>query len=449
MTNGNEQPKTSNATEVLAALDKHRVNYVRLLFPDILGNMKGMSISGQEIRQVMEEGQGFDGSSVEGYVRLEESDLMAIPDPTTLRIIPWQISGENIALMFCDIQTPEGQPFDGDPRYILKRALAKASRSDYTFNCGPEIEYFYFRNSDGTELLDHDGYFDYSTVNEGTRLRKQAVVALERLGIPVECSHHEVAPSQHEIDLRYQEALRMADFAMLYRFVVKELALEAGAYASFMPKPIGGVNGSGMHCHMSLFKGDKNLFFDEKDPYNLSDTARDFMSGLLTHVKSMTLVLNQWVNSYKRLVVGYEAPVYLSWGCRNRSSLIRVPRYRVGKQKATRVELRSPDPACNPYLAFSVMLAAGLDGIEKGEALPEPVERNIFQMTPAERDDLGIESLPGSLEEAIAEFSGSALMRETLGDHIFRSLLENKRLEWDHFRCAVTDYELTTYLPQL
>jgi len=435
--------------DVLATLDANKVGYIRLLFTDVLGQMKGMSITRSEIETVLEEGQGFDGSSVEGYVRIEESDLMAIPDLRSFRIIPWEVAGERVACMFCDIQNPDGTPFEGDPRHILKRALAKAAEKGYTFNCGPEIEFFYFRSPNRPETLDRDGYFDYSTVDEGTKLRKKAVVSLEQLGIPVECSHHEVAPSQHEIDLRYQEALVMADFAMLYRFVIKELALAAGAYASFMPKPIFGQNGSGMHTHMSLFSQGRNLFFDPGDPYHLSKLARGFIAGILTHVREITLVLNQWANSYKRLVVGYEAPVYISWGRRNRSSLVRVPMYRVGKEKATRIELRSPDPACNPYLAFACMLTAGLAGIEKGYPLPEPVEENIFHMEGDERRKRRIDSLPGSLAEACDVAEQSTLLRQALGDHIFRTLLANKRLEWDRYRTAVTDYEINEYLPLL
>ncbi len=435
--------------DVLELLDVNKVRYVRLLFTDILGQMKGMSITRSEMETVLAEGQGFDGSSIEGFVRIEESDLMAMPDLRSFRVIPWEIAGEKVALMFCDIYNPDGTPYEGDPRYVLKRALKKASARGLTFYCGPEIEYFYFRNAHGTELLDHSGYFDYSTVDEGTKLRKKAVVSLEAIGIPVECSHHEVAPSQHEIDLRYQEALVMGDFAMLYHFVVKELASEAGAYASFMPKPVFGQNGSGMHTHMSLFNGDKNAFFDASDPWHLSGMARSFMAGLLTHVREMTLVLNQWVNSYKRLVAGYEAPVYISWGRRNRSSLIRVPMYRVGKEKATRIELRSADPACNPYLAFACMLTAGLDGVDKGYKLPEPIEENIFDMTESERKRHGIGALPASLIEACDLMAGSALVKETLGDHIFNALLENKRLEWDRYRMCVTDYELGAYLAVL
>ncbi len=449
MEQGTQQREVTNSQQARDALDTNKIRYVRLLFTDILGQMKGMSITRSEMETVLEEGQGFDGSSVEGFVRIEESDLMAMPDLHSFRIIPWEIGGEKIALMFCDICNPDGTPYHGDPRQVLRRVLKKASDRGYKFNCGPEIEYFYFRDAHGTTPLDSGGYFDYSTVDEGTRLRKKAVVSLEAIGIPVECSHHEVAPSQHEIDLRYQEASTMADFAMLYRFVVKELALEAGAYASFIPKPIFGQNGSGMHTHMSLFKGDKNAFFDPDDPYNLSALARSFMAGILTHVREMTLVLNQWVNSYKRLVAGYEAPVYISWGRRNRSSLVRVPMYRVGKEKATRIELRSADPACNPYLAFACMLAAGLDGIDKGYKLPEPIEQNIFEMTTAELKEHGIGSLPGSLAEATDLFEASTLMQETLGPHIHGSLVDNKRHEWDGYRTAVTNYELDQCLSLL
>ena len=435
--------------EVLSALDANNVRYVRLLFTDILGQMKGMSITRSEIEAVLEEGQGFDGSSIEGFVRIEESDLMAMPDLRTFRVIPWLIAGERIAMMFCDIFNPDGTPYAGDPRYVLKRAIQKATDKGYTFYCGPEIEYFYFRDPNGTEILDRDGYFDFSTVDEGSKLRKRTVVSLEQIGIQVECSHHEVAPSQHEIDLRYQEALVMGDFAMIYRFIVKEIAQENGAYATFMPKPIYGQNGSGMHVHMSLFKGESNAFFQKEAQYHLSDIARGFIAGILTHIREMTLVTNQWVNSYKRLVPGYEAPVYVSWGRRNRSSLVRVPMYRVGKEKATRIELRSADPACNPYLAFAVMLNAGLAGIEKGYKLPDPIEENIFHMTPAELEKRGIGTLPGSLSEACDLMENSELVREALGDHVFNTLLANKRLEWDRFRTRVTDFEVDEYLPTM
>jgi len=438
---------TKSKEDVLTAIDSAGVKYIRLWFTDILGRLKGMSITRSEIEEVLEMGQGFDGSSIEGFVRVEESDLMAVPDLRSFRVIPWEISGERVACIFCDIQNPDGSPYEGDPRYVLKRMLKKADNLGYTFYCGPEIEYFYFRNGKFPEPIDQGGYFDYATIDEGTRVRKKTVNALERIGVMVECSHHEVSPSQHEIDLKYQKALKMADFTMLYRLVVKEIAADNGLYATFMPKPLFGQNGSGMHTHMSLFQGDKNAFFNPDDPYHLSSVARYFVAGILKYIREMTLVLNQWVNSYKRLVVGYEAPVYLSWGRRNRSSLVRVPMYRVGKEKATRVELRSPDPSCNPYLAFAVMLAAGLKGIEEKAELPPPVEKNIFEMKLDERNDYP--ALPDSLENAVKVFEQSELARETLGDHLFESLIANKRVEWDQYRMAVTSFEWEKYLPVL
>ena len=328
---------TKTKEAVLKQIDEAGVGYIRLCFTDVLGKIKGMSITRSEIEQVLEEGQGFDGSSVEGFARIEESDLMAMPDPLTFRVIPWEIGTEKIAIMFCDIENPDGTPYDGDPRWVMKRNLQKLNDKNWTFYLGPEMEYFYFENDREPTTIDRAGYFDYESTDLGTKVRKMTAAALENLHIPVECSHHEVAPSQHEIDLKYQEALVMADFSQLYRFVVKEIALQNGLYASFMPKPIFGENGNGMHVHMSMFEGNKNLFFEKEDFYHLSKMAKNFMAGILKHVKEFTLVTNQWVNSYKRLVPGYEAPVYVSWGRRNRSSMVRVPMYRVGKEKATRI----------------------------------------------------------------------------------------------------------------
>ncbi len=440
---------TRTKEDILKLIDDAGVRYIRLCFTDILGKIKGMSITRSEIEQVLEEGQGFDGSSVEGFARIEESDLMAVPDPVTFRIIPWDIAGEKVAMMFCDITHPDGRPYEGDPRWILRKNLKRLKDKGWTFYVGPEIEYFYFRNNRETDTLDRDGYFDYGTVDIGSQLRKRSVNALEEIGIAVECSHHEVAPSQHEIDLKYQEALVMADFAQVYRFIIKEVAMENDLYATFMPKPIFGQNGSGMHCHMSIFDGDKNLFYDAKDAYHLSKMAQQFMAGILKHVKEFTLVNNQWVNSYKRLVPGYEAPVYIGWGRRNRSSMVRVPGYRVGKEKATRIELRSPDPAANPYLAFSCMLAAGLEGVDKGYKLPEPVEENIFHMSAEEKAKLQIDTLPNSLENAIREFEKSELVRKALGDHVWEKLIENKKLEWDQYRMHVSQHEVDKYLSML
>jgi glutamine synthetase len=440
---------TKTREDVLRLIDEAGVRYIRLCLTDVLGKIKGMSITRSEIEQVLNEGQGFDGSSVEGFARIEESDLMAVPDPLTFRIIPWEISGEKVAMIFCDITHPDGTPYEGDPRWVLKRNLAKLQDKGWTFYVGPEIEYFYFENEEEPNLLDQDGYFDYGSVDIGAEVRKAAVNALEAIDIPVECSHHEVAPSQHEIDLKYQEALVMADFAQVYRFIVKQVAMHNEIYATFMPKPIFGVNGSGMHCHMSLFEGERNLFFDPKAEYNLSTMARQFTAGILTHIKEITLVLNQWVNSYKRLVPGYEAPVYISWGRRNRSSMVRVPMYRPGKEEATRIELRSPDPATNPYLAFACVLAAGLRGIENSYKLGEPIEENIFHMPEERKTGLKIDTLPNSLENAVREMEKSDLAREALGDHIFDKLIENKKIEWDRYRIHVSQFEQEKYLPML
>ncbi len=438
-----------SAEQIIKMMDKEKVKYIRLYFTDILGTLKGMSITRSEIEEVLEGGQGFDGSSIEGFVRIEESDLNARPDLSTFRIFPWLIEGERVAMMFCDVETPTGEPFDGDPRQILRKMLKKAADLGYTYYVGPELEYFYFKQNGSPEVIDVTGYFDYSTVDLGARVRKKTVVALESVGIQVECSHHEVAPSQHEIDLKYADALKMADQAMLYRVIVKEVAQEMGVYATFMPKPLSGQNGSGMHCHQSLFKGSNNAFFAKNGEYHLSETGRQYIAGLLKHVKEFTLVTNQWINSYKRLVPGYEAPVYVSWGQRNRSSLIRIPMYRYGKEKATRVELRSPDPACNPYLAFAAMLASGLAGIQGKYELGPAMEENIYHMPRAERQKKKIDSLPGSLEAAIAEFEKSKLMREALGDHTFESLIANKKQECERYRIQVTGYEIENYYPIL
>ncbi len=438
-----------DSAEALKIIDEKGIKYIRLWFADVLGTLKGMTITRSEIEHVFENGQGFDGSSIEGFVRIEESDLMAFPDLSTFAIFPWAINGERIASVFCDIKTPHGEPYMGDTRHVLRRMVDKLKAEGYTAYMGPEIEFFYLKNSKSADPMDSGGYFDYSTAEETTSLRKGAVGALEDIGIPVECSHHEVAPGQHEIDLKYQEALRMADYAMMYRMVIKEQALARGYYATFMPKPIFGVNGSGMHTHQSLFKNGRNAFFNPSDQYHLSDIARNYIAGILVHIKEICLVTNQWVNSYKRLVPGYEAPVYISWGRRNRSSLVRVPMYQLGHENATRIELRSPDPACNPYLAFAAMLAAGYDGIKKGYPLPDPVEENIFEMDSKALRRHKIDTLPGSLMEALNLFKKSELMKEVLCDHIFETLVNNKTVEWDNFRVAVTDFEINNYLKSL
>jgi glutamine synthetase len=444
MTNGPE-----SKDYVLQMAKEHDVKFIRAWFTDILGSLKSVAITVEELPKALEEGIGFDGSSIEGFARIDESDMMAMPDPSTFAIIPWRPKEHSVARMFCDILHPDGTPFEGDPRYVLRRNLKRAADLGYTFYVGPELEYFYFAKPEGTELLDHGGYFDMTPLDAASDFRRETVLALEQLGIMVEASHHEVAPSQHEIDLRYTDALTMADSTMTYRLTVKEVAMRNGVYATFMPKPLADQNGSGMHVHQSLFKGERNVFFDANDPYYLSAMARSYIAGLLRHAREITLVTNEWVNSYKRLVPGYEAPVYLTWARRNRSDLVRVPEYKPGKENATRIEYRSPDPACNPYLAFAAMLAAGLEGIEKEYPCPEPVEENVYEMGEEERQERGIDHLPGSLWEAIELAEESDLLRRCLGEHLFDSLLSNKKIEWSDYRRQVTDYELRRYLPIL
>jgi len=435
---------------ILKMAREHDVKFIRLWFTDILGFLKGVAITVDELEDALEHGKGFDGSSIEGFARIDESDMVALPDPDTFRLLPWRANEQYaIAQMFCDILHPGGEPFEGDPRYVLKRNLKRAADLGFTYYVGPELEFFYFQDSKGTQGLDDGGYFDMIPLDVATGLRKETVLALEELGIKVEFSHHEAAASQHEIDMRYTDALNMADNVMTYRLVVKEVALKHGVYATFMPKPVFGINGSGMHVHQSLFKGDRNAFFDKNDTYHLSKLARSYIAGVLKHAPEITAVTDQWVNSYKRLIPGYEAPVYLSWARRNRADLVRVPEYQPGRENSTRIELRSPDPACNPYLTFSVMLAAGLEGIEKDYEVPDPVEENVYVMAEEERQRRGIGSLPGSLLEAILLTEKSELVRRTLGDHVFEAFIANKKIEWDQYRSQVTDYELKRYLPIL
>ena len=435
---------------VLKMAKEQDVKFVRMWFTDILGILKSFAITGEELEGALEQGMGFDGSSIQGFARIDESDMVAMPDPDTWQLLPWRPRVHHaVARMFCDIQRPGGELFEGDPRYVLKRNLKRAADMGYTFYVGPELEYFYFQDSKGTQRLDEGGYFDMTPLDVATDLRRETVLTLEEMGIAVEYSHHEVAASQHEIDMRYTDALTMADNVMTYRLVVKQIALQQGVYATFMPKPVFGINGSGMHVHQSLFKGDTNTFFDENDKHHLSKVAKCYIAGLLRHAPEITAVTNQWVNSYKRLVPDYEAPVYLSWAWRNRADLIRVPEYMPGKEKATRIEFRSPDPACNPYFAFSVMLAAGLEGIEKEYEVPDPVEQNVYEMTEEERERRGIGTLPGNLWEAIQLTEKSELVRRALGDHVFDAFIKNKKIDWDQYRSQVTEYELKRYLPIL
>jgi glutamine synthetase len=433
---------------VLRTVEERGIRFVRLWFTDVLGFLKSFTITSQELEGALSEGMGFDGSSIEGFSRIQESDMVALPDPATFQVIPWKSEAE-VARMFCDVYEPDGTPFDGDPRYVLKRQLKRAADMGFTFYVGPELEYFYFKASDDPSFLDKGGYFDETPVDVATDYRTRTVAYLEGMGIPVEYVHHEVAPSQHEIDLRYTDALTMADSVMTYRLTVKEVAQEFGIHATFMPKPVMGVNGSGMHTHQSLFTGDRNSFFDASDEYHLSGIAKHYIAGLLAHAPEITLVTNQWVNSYKRLVPGYEAPVYTCWARRNRSALVRVPMYKPGKESATRIEFRSPDPACNPYLAFASMLAAGLDGVDQELELPPEASNNIYEMTDEERRAAGIDSLPADLSEAIRLAGESKVLREAMGDHVHEFLIRNKREEWDSYKAYVTPFELERYLPVL
>jgi glutamine synthetase len=425
------------------------ISFIQFWFTDVLGFLKSFAITPSELDEALTEGMGFDGSSIEGFARIEESDMIAMPDPETFQLVPWRSKEKPVARMFCDILQPDGSNYDGDPRYVLKRVLKEVADKGYTYYLGPELEYFYFKDNTCAEIIDMGGYFDARPVDLGGDLRRDTIFALQSMGIQVEYSHHEVAPSQHEIDLRYQEGLKMADTTMTYRMVVKEIARQNGIYATFMPKPIFGENGSGMHVHQSLFKGDTNAFYDKDAKYHLSDTARQYIAGILKHAPEITAVTNQWVNSYKRLVPGYEAPVYVSWANRNRSAMVRVPMYKPGKEKATRIEFRSPDPSCNPYLAFAVMLGAGMEGIEKKYELPDPIEQDIFEMSYQEKKDAGINALPGNLYAAILETEKSELVKKVLGEHIFNKFIENKKIEWDRYRTHVSQFEIDQYLPKI
>src|ERR1700748_1354784 len=410
-----QTPQTAHLTrdDVLAMVQERDIRFIRLWFTDILGQLKAFSINVTELEAAFEAGMAFDGSWITGFNAIEESDMIAQPDPSTFIALPWRPSEAGVARMFCDILTPERTPYEGDPRHVLKRALARAESMGFDhFYVGPELEYFYFRDAKSTEVLDEGGYFDLTTLDAGSDLRRETVLALEQLGIHTEYTHHEVGPSQHEIDMRYADALKMADDCMTYRITVKEYAMKYGLHATFMPKPIFGKNGSGMHTHQSLFRGAENAFYDADDPYFLSDVAKAFIAGQLRHAREICSIFAQWVNSYKRLVPGYEAPVYVAWSRRNRSALVRVPLYHPGKENATRMDLRSPAPACNPYLTFAVLLQAGLEGIERGYELPAQAE----------------------------------LVLRTLGEHIFNRYVEIKRQEWEDYRIQVTPWELERYL---
>jgi len=447
-----DQPKT--ADDVKAIVEERDIRFIRFWFTDILGQLKSFSINSAELEDAFQGGMGFDGSSITGFNPIEESDMIAMPDPSTFAILPWRPEENGVGRLFCDIQVPGGEPYEGDPRWIMRRALKRAEELGFDdFFIGPELEFFYFKSdrpANGVpEVLDEGGYFDLTTLDAGSDVRRDTVLALEQLGIHVEYTHHEVGPSQHEVDMRYKSALEMSDDCMTYRIVVKEYAMRYGWHATFMPKPLFGENGSGMHVHQSLWRDGKNAFFDPDDQYYLSDVAKAFIAGQLRHAREIAPLFAQWVNSYKRLVPGYEAPVYLAWSRRNRSALIRVPLYHPGKEAATRVELRCPDPACNPYLCFAAMLHAGLEGIERGYELPEPMEQNLYHLSPEERVQRGIEQLPDSLGEAIEIAAESELVLRILGEHTFKRFIEIKREEWEEYRAQVTPWEIERYLPIL
>jgi glutamine synthetase len=432
--------------EALKQMKDGGIEDVLLWFTDLEGHLKSFSITTAEVEGALDDGMGFDGSSITGFNAIEESDMVAIPDPSTFRVLPDGVT----ARMICDVVTPDGEHYDGDPRFVLRRALERMEAMGFdTFNVGPEAEYFLFKDEHGTETLDEGGYFAQTTLDAATTIRRDTIRALEGVGIPVEYHHHEVGPSQHEIDIRFANALDMADYMLTYRLIVKEVAKQHGYHATFMPKPLFGENGSGMHTHQSLFKDGRNQFFDADDKWHLSDVGKAFIAGQLRHAREISAVFAQWVNSYKRLVPGFEAPVYVAWSQRNRSALIRIPLYKPGSEQATRAELRCPDPACNPYLTFACLLHAGLEGIEQGYELPEPMETNLYHLTAEQRQERGIVSLPETLGEAIDELSRSELVKKALGPHIFSRYIELKRKEWDEYRVQLTEWEMKKYLAVL
>jgi glutamine synthetase len=437
---------------VLRTVEERGVRMVRLWFTDVLGQLKSFAISPVELEGAFEEGMRFDGSSIDGFSRIQESDVLAKPDPNSFEILPWADGVGTSSRVFCDIVNLDGSPFEGDPRQVLRRNLDKAREKGFSFYAAPEMEFFYFQDGDPSHPpspLDQASYFDLTTSDVATDLRQRTIHTLESMGIPVEYSHHEDAPSQHEIDLRYTDALTMADSVMTFRLVVKAVAHDAGVHATFMPKPLSGVQGSGMHTHFSLFEGDTNAFYDPGDEHGLSKVAKGFIAGLLAHAEELTAVTNQWVNSYKRLVVGYEAPIYKAWARNNRSVIVNVPPIRRGDAESARLEFRAPDPACNPYLAFSVILAAGLKGVEEGYDLPAEISANLYQLTAEEHMAEGIDTLPQSLSEALDVMERSELMADALGEHVFEWFIRNKRKEWMEYKTHVTQFELDRYLTRL
>lgn len=434
---------------VLRTVEERNIRFIRLWFTDILGFLKSVAITAPELEIAFEEGIGFDGSAIDGFARVQEADMLILPDADTFQILPWRPREDGVARMFCDVVTPDGEPFTADSRGILKDQLARAAEMGFTFYIHPEMEFYLFDKPHDPQPLDRGGYFDMTPLDIQHDFRRQTIDMLERTGISVEYSHHEVGPSQHEIDLRATDALSMADNIMTFRLIVKEVALQRGIHATFMPKPLQGEWGSSMHLHLSLFRGDDNAFHDPDDPLHMSATARAFTAGVLHHARGMTAVTNQWVNSYKRLVPGFEAPVYVSWGQSNRSALVRIPRSRPNRDTSTHIEYRAPDPACNPYLTFSVLLAAGLDGIEQEMTLPPESSDNIYELSASQRRCAGIESLPTDLGEAVAAMEASSLVLGTLGERVTSYFLANKRREWQDYNEQVTAFELDQYLPIL
>ena len=435
---------------VLSTVKERGIRFIRLWFTDVQGFLKSFAITPAELEIALEDGMSFDGSAIDGFSRSREADMLAKPDPSTFQILPWRSGDAGVARMFCDIITPDGEPFAGDPRFVLRRNLERAADLGFSFYVAPEIEYFYFADSSPTpQVLDRGGYFDLTPLDVAQEYRRSTIVTLEKLGIPVAFSHHEVSPSQHELDLRHTDALTMADNIVTTRLTVKEVALEHGIYATFMPKPLEEYDGSGMHLHLSLYEGDVNAFHDDSSEHGLSKVGEGFIAGLLNHATEITAVTNQWVNSYKRLVGGFDAPVFETWARNDQSALVRVPATKKGKIDSTRIEYRSPDPATNPYLALSVILAAGLDGVASNTPLPAATGSDVLTMSRTERSEAGIRRLPSNLADAIHAMEGSDLVRDALGDHVFEWFLKNKRREWSRYEEHVSQYELEEYLPVL
>ncbi len=436
---------------ILDRVKKDNVKFIELQFTDINGNIKSVTIPTHKLRESLDKGIWFDGSSIEGFTRISESDMFLKPEPETYAILPWEPEERRTARFICDVFMPDGKPFDGDPRFILKRACGEAKAMGFEYNVGPELEFFLFRTKENhsVEPTPHDvgGYFDFSPRDLAGYVRNDIITALESMGLKIEMSHHEVAPGQHEVDFLYSDALTTADNTITFKLAVKSIAHKHGLYATFMPKPIYGINGSGMHCHQSLFyiRNGKNAFYGAKDKYNLSDTAKYFVAGQLRHIREMISILAPTVNSYKRLVPGYEAPVYICWGQKNRSALIRIPRYSKGREQSTRAELRCPDPSGNPYLVFAVMLEAGLDGMRNKIKTPPPVEENVYEFGPDRLSNLKIGVLPESLGEAVQELKNSKFMKATLGPHAYKTYINAKTIEWNEYRMQVTDWEQKKY----